>query len=61
VNSERFRTLIETNFFGVVFMTRATIPIMRQQKEWMHSADLIGRRPACDAGKCLLTMPRNGP
>ena len=32
VSSERFRALIETNFFGVVFMTRAAIPIMRKQK-----------------------------
>jgi len=32
VSSERFRVLIETNFFGVVFTTRAAIPIMRKQK-----------------------------
>src|SRR5579862_7176235 len=32
VSSERFRALIETNFFGVVFMTRAVLPIMRKQK-----------------------------
>jgi NAD(P)-dependent dehydrogenase (short-subunit alcohol dehydrogenase family) len=32
VSSERFRALIETNFFGVVSMTRAAIPTMRQQK-----------------------------
>ena len=32
VSSERFRALIETNFFGVVSMTRAAIPIMRKQK-----------------------------
>jgi NAD(P)-dependent dehydrogenase (short-subunit alcohol dehydrogenase family) len=32
MSSERFRALIETNFFGVVSMTRAAIPIMRQQK-----------------------------
>jgi NAD(P)-dependent dehydrogenase (short-subunit alcohol dehydrogenase family) len=32
VSSERFRALIETNFFGVVSMTRAAIPIMRHQK-----------------------------
>ena len=31
-SSERFRDLIETNFFGVVYMTRAAIPIMRQQR-----------------------------
>jgi len=32
VSSERFRTLIETNFFGVVSMTLAAIPIMRKQR-----------------------------
>jgi NAD(P)-dependent dehydrogenase (short-subunit alcohol dehydrogenase family) len=32
VSSERFRALIDTNFFGVVSMTRAAIPIMRKQK-----------------------------
>jgi NAD(P)-dependent dehydrogenase (short-subunit alcohol dehydrogenase family) len=32
VSSERFRALIETNFFGVVSTTRAAIPIMRKQK-----------------------------
>ena len=32
VSSDRFRALIETNFFGVVSMTRAALPIMRQQK-----------------------------
>jgi NAD(P)-dependent dehydrogenase (short-subunit alcohol dehydrogenase family) len=32
VSSERFRALIETNFFGVVSMTRAAIPTMRRQK-----------------------------
>ena len=31
-SSERFRALIETNFFGVVSMTRAAIPIMRKQR-----------------------------
>jgi NAD(P)-dependent dehydrogenase (short-subunit alcohol dehydrogenase family) len=32
VSSESFRTLIDTNFFGVVYMTRAAIPVMRKQK-----------------------------
>jgi NAD(P)-dependent dehydrogenase (short-subunit alcohol dehydrogenase family) len=32
ISSERFRALIDTNFFGVVSMTRAAIPIMRKQK-----------------------------
>src|SRR6202023_3207500 len=28
---ERFKALIDTNFYGVVFMTRAALPIMRKQ------------------------------
>jgi NAD(P)-dependent dehydrogenase (short-subunit alcohol dehydrogenase family) len=32
VSSERFRALIETNFFGVVSTKRAVLPIMRKQK-----------------------------
>lgn len=32
LSPERFRALVETNFFGVVSMTRAAIPIMRKQK-----------------------------
>src|SRR5579863_6238898 len=29
---ERFKALIDTNFYGVVYMTRAALPIMRKQK-----------------------------
>lgn len=32
LSSERFKALIDTNFYGVVFMTRAALPIMRKQK-----------------------------
>jgi NAD(P)-dependent dehydrogenase (short-subunit alcohol dehydrogenase family) len=32
VSSERFKALVDTNFYGVVYMTRAVIPIMRKQK-----------------------------
>jgi NAD(P)-dependent dehydrogenase (short-subunit alcohol dehydrogenase family) len=32
LSSERFKALIDTNFFGVVNMTRAALPIMRKQK-----------------------------
>jgi NAD(P)-dependent dehydrogenase (short-subunit alcohol dehydrogenase family) len=32
VSSERFKALIDTNFYGVVNMTRAALPIMRKQK-----------------------------
>lgn len=32
VSSERFKALVNTNFYGVVNMTRAVLPIMREQK-----------------------------
>jgi NAD(P)-dependent dehydrogenase (short-subunit alcohol dehydrogenase family) len=32
VSSARFKALIDTNFYGVVNMTRAALPIMRKQK-----------------------------
>ena len=31
-SSERFRAVVDTNLFGVVYMTRAAIPVMRKQK-----------------------------
>jgi len=32
VSSERFKALVDTNFYGVVYMTRAALPVMRKQK-----------------------------
>jgi NAD(P)-dependent dehydrogenase (short-subunit alcohol dehydrogenase family) len=32
LSSERFKAVIDTNFYGVVYVTRAAIPIMRKQK-----------------------------
>jgi NAD(P)-dependent dehydrogenase (short-subunit alcohol dehydrogenase family) len=32
LSSENFRALVDTSFFGVVYMTRAAIPVMRKQK-----------------------------
>ncbi|HKC14178.1 MAG TPA: SDR family NAD(P)-dependent oxidoreductase, partial [Vicinamibacteria bacterium] len=32
LSSERFKALIDTNFYGVVNMTRAALPIMRKQR-----------------------------
>jgi NAD(P)-dependent dehydrogenase (short-subunit alcohol dehydrogenase family) len=32
LSSERFKALVDTNFYGVVNMTRAALPIMREQK-----------------------------
>jgi NAD(P)-dependent dehydrogenase (short-subunit alcohol dehydrogenase family) len=32
LSAERFKALVDTNFYGVVYMTRAALPIMRKQK-----------------------------
>src|ERR1700730_9838410 len=32
LSADRFKALIDTNFYGVVYMTRAAVPIMRKQK-----------------------------
>jgi NAD(P)-dependent dehydrogenase (short-subunit alcohol dehydrogenase family) len=32
LSSERFKAVVDTNFYGVVNVTRAAIPIMRKQK-----------------------------
>src|SRR5258708_24177951 len=32
MSSERFKALVDTNFYGVVYVTRAALPIMRKQK-----------------------------
>jgi NAD(P)-dependent dehydrogenase (short-subunit alcohol dehydrogenase family) len=32
LSSERFKAVLDTNFYGVVYVTRAALPIMRKQK-----------------------------
>ena len=32
LSSERFKALMDTNFYGVVYVTRAALPIMRKQR-----------------------------
>ncbi|HXJ93681.1 MAG TPA: SDR family NAD(P)-dependent oxidoreductase [Terriglobia bacterium] len=32
LSSERFKAVIDTNFYGVVYVTRAVLPVMRKQK-----------------------------
>ena len=32
VSAERFKAVVDTNFYGVVYVTRAALPIMRKQK-----------------------------
>jgi NAD(P)-dependent dehydrogenase (short-subunit alcohol dehydrogenase family) len=47
VSSERFHALVDTNFFGVVSMTRAALPIMRKQKSgYIFQISSVGGRLA---------------
>ncbi len=45
VSSERFKAVVDTNFYGVVYVTRAALPIMRKQKSGciLHISSVGGR------------------
>lgn len=60
VSSDRFRKLIDTNFFGVVHMTRAAIPVMRKQKSGCIPTDLFHGRSPWDGGKRILPCGEMG-
>jgi len=45
LSSERFKAVIDTNFYGVVYMTRAALPIMRKQKSgYIFQISSVGGR-----------------
>src|SRR6201986_4894472 len=45
LSSERFKAVIDTNFYGVVNVSRAAIPIMRKQKSgWILHISSVGGR-----------------
>src|ERR1700739_2132861 len=47
LTSERFRAVIDTNFYGVVNLTRAALPIMRKQRRgWILQISSVGGRLA---------------
>src|SRR6202023_3177929 len=47
LSSERFKAVVDTNFYGVVNVCRAAIPIMRQQKNgWILQISSVGGRLA---------------
>jgi NAD(P)-dependent dehydrogenase (short-subunit alcohol dehydrogenase family) len=53
ISPEQFRDVIETCFFGVVYTTRAAIPIMRRQRSgYIFQISSIGGR---------ITIPGNSP
>src|ERR1700682_534228 len=45
LSSKRFKALVDTNFYGVVYTTRAALPIMRKHKERLDSLNIVRRRP----------------
>src|SRR5258708_32665852 len=47
LSSERFKALIDTNFYGVVNVTRAALPLMRKQKSgYIFQVSSVGGRLA---------------
>ncbi len=53
ITSEEFRDVIETCLFGVVYTTRAAVPVMRKQKSgYIFQVSSIGGR---------ITIPGNSP
>ena len=47
LSSKRFKAVVDTNFYGVVNVCRAAIPIMRQQKNgWILQISSVGGRLA---------------
>jgi NAD(P)-dependent dehydrogenase (short-subunit alcohol dehydrogenase family) len=47
LSSERFKAVLDTNFYGVVNVTRAALPIMRRQKSgWILQISSVGGRLA---------------
>jgi NAD(P)-dependent dehydrogenase (short-subunit alcohol dehydrogenase family) len=47
LSSERFKAVIDTNFYGVVNVTRAALPIMRKQRSgWILQVSSVGGRLA---------------
>lgn len=51
LSSERFKAVIDTNFYGVVNLTRAALPIMRKQRRgWILQISSLGGRLALPGG-----------
>jgi NADP-dependent 3-hydroxy acid dehydrogenase YdfG len=49
LSSERFKAGVDTNFYGVVNVTRAALPIMRKQKQKRLALPMqtAGEKSAC--------------
>ena len=57
VSSKRFKAVVDTNFYGVVNVTRAALPIMRKQKSYVGN----GHIPPMEArdGTFIVRLPRD--
>jgi len=58
LSPERFKALIDTNFYGVVYMTRAALPIMRKQRSGCILQ--VSSAGGWLVRAALATMPPNG-
>src|SRR3974377_1558048 len=47
LSPERFKAVMDTNFYGVVYTTRAAVPVMRKQRRgWIVQISSVGGRRA---------------
>jgi NAD(P)-dependent dehydrogenase (short-subunit alcohol dehydrogenase family) len=60
LSAERFKAVMDTNFYGVVNVTRAAVPHMRKQRKRLHPSDIIGRRPPGPAWQHALPCSEMG-
>src|SRR2546426_5636654 len=56
LSAERFKALMDTNFYGVVHVTRAALPIMRQQQ----SGTILLIVPHCSMSPEFLKLLKKG-
>jgi NAD(P)-dependent dehydrogenase (short-subunit alcohol dehydrogenase family) len=42
---DSFRTQIDTNFYGVVNVSKAAVPVLHEQGQWSHFPDLLAQCP----------------
>jgi NAD(P)-dependent dehydrogenase (short-subunit alcohol dehydrogenase family) len=43
LSAERFKAVMDTDFYGVVNVTRAAVPLMREQRELAAAVNLLQR------------------
>jgi len=58
VSSERFKALVDTNFYGVVYMTHAADHA--EAKERLHPSDIVCRRSSGPSRQCCVPCCQMG-